>query len=623
MSETTALATVSNPGEPVIRSLESYVWSDDQVTFARNLKSGESVFLPAFAAKLVEGCRSFAPASAHVARYLEPFRGMERWRLWRTALQYQIEIGGGVQLSGLVQRTAEDLLASLLEKGVLQTRQGFAQSLSEALGTPTPAPKITVFGIPTANRPEMLKRALDSYLPHFRARNRVVRVLVSDDSRDETVAEKNRAVAKEAGQQHDFKVEYLGQAERRELVEKFAQGNDDRRRALQFLLLDSQGLGQTYGMARNALLLASVGELLLCADDDTLCRLSAASEQRPGLECYEGSGDVMPMREFATREQALASVRALDGDLLAYHEQHLGRSLAAGMLEQANQQGFTVGELSQRAARSLLRAEDRVALTVNGLVGDSGSTTEFASALTQLGPDKLQAYLTNPDEALKVMESRQVVKVGSWARASRTANFMTTFYGHDNRRWTVPYFPFLRSEDQIFKEMLIRVDPSAQVVYLPSALEHAPAPRAKAKNSPVVMLDMFLAALAEMPRPVPGASVREHVRELGQHLISFAEQPLPKFRRAVLEVVSVFTLKEISRHRRFLKNAGPRVSGPISEAVVASLAGLEGFLSQKEIPCAETAWVEKLGSAQKAEEMSQQTIRQMGEAISVLASLEA
>ena len=267
------------------------------------IASGESVFLSELAAKLVASAKGMASASEHVARVLAPYKGMARFRLWQAALRQALEGGGGVDFANLLQSTGEATVARLFAQGVLQNREGLGASLAAAVGTPPMPPKITSVGIPTANRPEVLQRALESYLPHFQAHQRSVRIIVSDDSRDAALAERNRAVAAEAAQKHSMTVQYLGAAERQALIDTHAHGDAQRRKALEFLLVDADGLGQTYGMPRNALLLATQGEMLFCADDDTLCREMSAPGLRPGLEWCDGPSEVMPVFEVGSHRR--------------------------------------------------------------------------------------------------------------------------------------------------------------------------------------------------------------------------------------------------------------------------------------------------------------------------------
>jgi hypothetical protein len=165
-----ALTTSSSPSdEELIQALHAWTFRDEGAPYARNMKTGESVFLDPFVHQLLEGVRSFGPASEHVDRFLQPFKGMDRVRLWRAALRHQIGSGGRVRLGGLLQLAGEDALRSLQLSGILQSRSSFVEDLRAAVGTPPNPPPIRTMGIPTANRPEILLRALDSYLPHFKA----------------------------------------------------------------------------------------------------------------------------------------------------------------------------------------------------------------------------------------------------------------------------------------------------------------------------------------------------------------------------------------------------------------------------------------------------------------------
>lgn len=610
----TDLAPSSQPvsrDTEVLRGLDTFLWTEGPSGYLRDNRSGASLFAPAFVVQLAMACEGFAPLQRHVARYLSPFKGIERFKLFRAMVRHQMEAGGAV---GNLQVMGEAIVAELAQKGFLKDRAGFLAALAEAAGPEVKPPPIQTLAIPTANRPELLKRALDSYLTHLKKNMRDIRILVSDDSRDAGTAAKNRAAASEAAATYGMKVEYLGSDERRALIDTHAHGRDDRRKALEFLLTDSAGLPQSFGLPRNAILLATKGQQVLCVDDDTLCKLFVSNDQRPGVQYDEtGISGALGSTLEVSHDAALAAVRAYDGDVLAVHEKLLGRQVAAVMVEQG-----PLGGLSTRAYTRLRRASTRVAMTCTGLVGDRGGVTDPTLALLNMSGHALQQALSQGTLGA-LAKSREVVKVPDWAHVGSADSFMTTFYGHDNRTWSVPFFPYFRGEDQLFKEMLVRTDVGAEIGYLPVALEHAPVNASRPAPAEVLMLDVLLAPLADLARPSDVRSVGDRAREIGQRMLSFATQPMPAYRSQVLALIEGFSVRDRARQQDFLRQHRAALPPDLSEKLTASIDTLEKLLTRKDIVLAEPPVLEKAGSAPAAEALTRDLLRQMGEATMAMA----
>ena len=73
---------------------------------------------------------------------------------------------------------------------------------------------------------------------------------------------------------------------------------------IEFALFDPEGCGMTAGANRNALLLHSVGDMVLSVDDDTVCSVAESPRLRDGLALSSGANPT-DFRFFPDREAAV------------------------------------------------------------------------------------------------------------------------------------------------------------------------------------------------------------------------------------------------------------------------------------------------------------------------------
>ena len=121
---------------------------------------------------------------------------------------------------------------------------------------------IAQVGIMTADRPSLLKRALESYIAKVKA-DRDVEYVVFDDSKDAAGRNASLEVAKEARRKYNVHVRFAGREERAEQVRRLCEYAGESPAILTGgLLLEN---GYTLGQNRNALLSGfGWGSLLFC-----------------------------------------------------------------------------------------------------------------------------------------------------------------------------------------------------------------------------------------------------------------------------------------------------------------------------------------------------------------------
>ncbi len=120
--------------------------------------------------------------------------------------------------------------------------------------------------IPTRDRPELLRAALDSYTANATRHGRSFETVIVDDG-DETGSHERQAAVR-----MPQTTTVLSARDRRRFARNAARYLDIEERLILFGLLGRPG-ARTTGAARNAAILATVGHPFVCIDDDTVCDL--------------------------------------------------------------------------------------------------------------------------------------------------------------------------------------------------------------------------------------------------------------------------------------------------------------------------------------------------------------
>ncbi len=419
---------------------------------------------------------------------------------------------------------------------------------------------ISGVAILTADRPELLERALASYVENARSHRRRVEFVVFDDSKKTASPRASFDVVRRLGQKSGAAIRFCGRAERTAFAMRLADTARLPPEVLAYaLLLDG---GYTLGANRNAVLLDSVGELFFCADDDTVCRASRspAPEAPPRLSAGIDPADFWCFPSF---DEACMAAGFVDCDLLATHETLLGNAVSALLPAGAE---ASPGSLQDVAVARFRRGV--VAVTVNGLLGDCAWGPPFGLWHVPLGylafrGPSLDRLAATDERYRQAVRSRQVLRVTASPVLADASFSMLTFWGFDNRELLPPNVPVNRGQDLVFGQVLSTCFPTAVFGHVPLALVHDPVPRRRFWNGEVIRsaagVDLCRVlieaiALCEFPPDEIGAAAR--LRFLGEHLARLADLP----GRALGEVL---TERLRFTNRRFEGELAERVRGPL------------------------------------------------------------
>jgi hypothetical protein len=340
------------------------------------------------------------------------------------------------------------------------------------------AAEITTVAIPTRNRPGSLKECLISFLENSRRYARTNEFVIADDSPDPETRDDCRRMLEALRREYGLRILYAGVQEKIRFAHQLTAHGGLPPDIVEFALFDSERVGYTAGANRNAILLHTGGEALFSTDDDTRCRVVAAPEGSDRLQVAVDSSPEQ-LWIFPDRMAALNSAAAVEKDILAIHEQLLGREMAwlVTSIDTTSRAGSGPAEVQffdRLAARN-----SRIRLTMNGLVGDCGWGAPFGFWGQPIG--FLLARGTSRDRLVaaesdyrRASTSREILKVVTAPTISIRAPCMTGFLGLDNRDLLPPFMPAGRGQDLAFGVILSHCFNDAYVGHLPYALLHSP-----------------------------------------------------------------------------------------------------------------------------------------------------
>lgn len=137
---------------------------------------------------------------------------------------------------------------------------------------------IASVGIVTRDRLPSLVASLESYLGNCQRHDRTPEFVVADDSPGAEAADCTRVALRRLAEEFNARVRYAGLQEKSRFAAALAAESAVSHEIVDFLLFGDERCTRSTGANRNSLLLDTVDTLILCVDDDTLCRIAAAPE---------------------------------------------------------------------------------------------------------------------------------------------------------------------------------------------------------------------------------------------------------------------------------------------------------------------------------------------------------
>lgn len=484
------------------------------------------------------------------------------------------------------------MLSRLIEVGLLIAETDLLTQVGQLSRTASRAPHSSAFinalGVITRNRPDSLHRCLTSYIENSKRYGRTHGFVVVDGSESFGTRNHIRQMLGEISTRDGVNIAYGGLEEKQRFAHALVATGDVPAEVVDFALFGAEGCGSTVGANRNALLLDTPGQLICSVDDDTVCQVAVAPQRQVGLG-FSAGWDAMKFWFFPDRVSALGAARFEDADLMAIHEQLLGKDLrqcAATFAStvSASHTGWHFDDANADAIRDLQQDRGRVVATFTGIVGDSGIHTPINYLL--LSGDSRQRLVRSETAYRSACSSREVIRVIDRPRLSVNAWCITTVYGFDNRELLPPFMPTGWGEDDLWGFTVQVCCAGGYFGYLPSMVVHAPPetrtyPPDSIENAAATLRNFQIVFTCIWSFQIhPGlVSNAERMHALGTHLMMLGEMKQSDFE----EYVRLHLWRRQSEYITYLENllrAYEAAPGFWADDVRRYTAALRGALSQ-------------------------------------------
>src|ERR1700694_2830655 len=211
-------------------------------------------------------------------------------------------------------RTKRAELESLVRHGLLSSETALRQRCFGAVQHPVTPQPISTIAVITRERIRSLQRCLESYIENGDRADRRVEYLVVDTAPQVETRDRTREMLRGVRTRHDVAVRYAGLDERQRFADALARAGLPRP-AIDFALFDPEGCDSLYGAARNAVLLATAGRSVLCADEGPVCILGEVQgASREGL-ALSSLNDPTAIWFFPDDEETRSTVRDVGRDV--------------------------------------------------------------------------------------------------------------------------------------------------------------------------------------------------------------------------------------------------------------------------------------------------------------------
>ncbi len=453
---------------------------------------------------------------------------LSRFRTARDHLSLLVRQHGAIKSA----RTIEEAFRQLHKSGLLRSRSQLFPTIENQ--QPKSGGTISTIVWPSLNRLASLKRSIESYIPHSRKYGRVVRYLVVNNSFSKETSGNYKQMLAAMAANKDQPIHYCGVDEIRGFIREMVQkgkGDGLPQKLMEFALLGKEENSARYGVARNAILLATTGEMILTTDDDTHCRFAEPPVVEKGIE-LTSEFDPAEIRFFRSRQAVLEKAKSKEVDIFAEHESMLGRSLADCISLQQPEDFLVTADMSPRFAYCVNDRKGRIALTQTGVCGDSAMSS--AKAVIKLEGQARKSTLGTKDSYDSSITSKEILRGVKRKTISDGAFFMTVNAAIDNRRLLPPFFTIGRNEDGIFALTLRACFEDAFIGFLPLGVYHdPPEPR---RLEPEMMHhfgprvgEVLILLIESFRHSASCETPTQRLQDLGRHLTELAALPLHEF----------------------------------------------------------------------------------------------
>jgi hypothetical protein len=469
-------------------------------------------------------------------------RYLERCRQFRTLSEHAKSI-----TSAALARASD---SSVVQQLIRLRDQGYLLSAAQYFASPSrttqvaPTQPLNCLALPTADRSVFAARAIRSYVKNARRHGRCIRVFAADGTRS---SEGCRETLRRTSVTEDVEVVYAGHAEKTSYARRLARSANVPESLVSFALFGAGWPGEAIGANRNTILLHSVGQRVLCVDDDTVCRPVTAPTRTSSSLTFNGVNDPAQTWFYRSRRDVLGSARVVDVDVIGAHEQLLGWPIRAVIKRNGVENEKAFGGACDHLLNSLALGKGTIIATLNGVAGDSAFYSGEALVLSDCIETRGR-MLSSEASFTQAMTTREVIRHATRTTIAHGGPFMSTHLGLDGCALLPPFMPLYRGEDTVFASMVYACVQHAYWAHLPWALLHAP----RGARSNVldayrrirvsdIVLQLLQSWCSTFRRPEPMA----RLRSFGRYLISIADLPLQSFSAVIRDIIRTSALESV------------------------------------------------------------------------------
>ena len=410
---------------------------------------------------------------------------------------------------------------------LISDQEARASAIAAGRGAEAP-PGIAAVGILTCDRPPCAARLLAGL------RRQAPRpIWVCDDSRQDSHRAATRELAA-AARRAGADVRYLGRGEKQRLAAALV-AEGAAQELVELALFDPEGVGYTAGGNRNAFRLVSEGQLSLLIDDDATTRAARPHTARGGIRFTSGDHGV-ELWFHDSVDAALADRELAEVDLVALHEQLLGRTLAdcAARHGAGGPDELDLGGASPALLARLMAGSGRVLVTQCGYAGDAGISSNH-SFLALRGQNRARLAARYAE----VRDARAWQRATGQLLVTEAPYLMGLTTGLDGRHLAPPWLPFLRNSDGLLAVLVRAVHPDSSIGSLPWLVEHRPPevrrfePGAMIRRGVELRFSELVRLILGDCAPLPHASPEDRLDAIGRYLVALGGLPPARFAELV------------------------------------------------------------------------------------------
>jgi hypothetical protein len=449
-------------------------------------------------------------------------------------------------------------LSEFVEMGLMISDADLLDLLNRTNEAPKSSEAIATIGIITCDRSDSLRHSLVSYIENCKKFGRDNDFAVMDDSGSPATRRHNRELLRSLKAQYDVDIFYAGQEEKAGFAEKLISHGDLPPEVVNFALFDVEKCGHSIGANRNALFLHTAGDMIFSADDDIACRIAPSPRFDERLKFFS-EWDPTEFWFYPDRTSALTSTAFTDVDILAIHEQLLGKDLHGCVSALGASDSMELAQANSQFLQGLWSGAGEVLVTFNGIIGDSGMHT--SRGYFMLDEDSRKRLLQSESHYRSAIASREVLRVANSRTISNGWWCATGVIGYDNRRLLPPFIPVQRGEDGLFGATLRVCFENAYFGHLPWALLHAPVEARSYSSSDlqrsasgVRLCEVLIACISAFGFTPGMKDGRERLRALGQFIADVGNLSAPDFEEFIRVQLWHLTSNYASRLEANLQN---------------------------------------------------------------------